>query len=134
MATVLVAEDDRDIRELVRLKLEQQGHTVTAVADGASAVDAARLRRPDIAVLDVLMPLMTGLEVRRALRASPDTATVPVILMTARARESDVAAELAATGTTPLDQTYLYVTKPFSPGELAGRVTAALAGSAAGPS
>lgn len=120
MARILVADDDVDIRELVEFKLATLGHDVIAVADGASAVDEVRRVRPDLAVLDVMMPGMTGLEAVRVIRAEPSLADLPVILLTARAQESD-----RETGfDSGADD---YITKPFSPRELAARVDALLA-------
>jgi DNA-binding response OmpR family regulator len=120
MATVLLAEDDADIRLLVALKLQQAGHEVRAVGDGASALADARERPPDLAVLDLVMPDMSGLEVCRALRQHPDTAGVPIIILTARAQQADVTAGYEAGANE-------YVVKPFSPRELATRVQALLA-------
>ena len=78
MSTVLVADDDADIRELVTFKLEQEGHEVHAVADGEAARRAVLDVSPDIVLLDVMMPRRTGLEVCEALRAAPETAGLPV--------------------------------------------------------
>jgi DNA-binding response OmpR family regulator len=103
---VLVADDDPDIRQLVRLRLERSGYTVISAQDGAEALELARERLPDIAILDVSMPHLSGLEVARELRAR--YAGLPVILLTARAGEADVH-EGAATGAD------CYMTKPFSP-------------------
>ena len=119
MATVLVADDDRDIRELVVFKLEQQGHRVLAVSDGPSALATASGEVVDVAVLDVMMPGMSGLDVCKVLKSRPATASLPVILLTAKAQEADIAAGLAGGA----DE---YVTKPFSPRELAARVAAVL--------
>src|SRR3954451_5218824 len=90
MVTVLVADDDADIRDLVVFKLEQAGHHVIAVGDGAAALTAAREHAPDLAVLDIMMPGMSGIDVCRELRASPATAHLPVIFLTARAQEADI--------------------------------------------
>lgn len=119
MAHILVADDDVDIRELVEFKLSTLGHEVVAVADGAAAVAAVRRQRPDLAVLDVMMPGMSGLEAVRVIRNDPELSDLPVILLTARAQESD-----RETGfDSGADD---YVTKPFSPRELAARVEALL--------
>jgi DNA-binding response OmpR family regulator len=117
---IVVADDDADIRDLVGFKLEQSGHEVELVADGAAAVSACRERRPDLVLLDVMMPGMSGLDACRALRDDTALATVPVILLTARAQESDIEQGFRAGADD-------YVVKPFSPRELASRVTAVLA-------
>ncbi|MQW75529.1 response regulator [Nocardioides sp. dk4132] len=120
MARILVADDDVDIRELVEFKLSTLGHDITAVADGQAAVDACRSSRPDLAVLDVMMPGVSGLDAIRVIRADPVLADLPVILLTARAQESDVENGFDSGADD-------YITKPFSPRELASRVEALLA-------
>jgi DNA-binding response OmpR family regulator len=120
LARILVADDDVDIRELVEFKLSTLGHEVVVVADGAAAVDACRAQRPDLAVLDVMMPGVSGLEAIRVIRADPRLADLPVILLTARAQESDVETGFDSGADD-------YITKPFSPRELASRVEALLA-------
>lgn len=119
MARILVADDDVDIRELVEFKLSTLGHEIVAVADGAAAIDACQLQRPDLAVLDVMMPGMSGLDAVRAIRNDPQLNDLPVILLTARAQESDVETGFDSGADD-------YVIKPFSPRELASRVTALL--------
>lgn len=120
MARILVADDDIDIRELVVFKLTTMGHEVVAVADGAAAVLACQEQRPDLAVLDVMMPGMSGLDAVRLIRSEAALADLPVILLTARAQESDVATGFDSGADD-------YITKPFSPRELAQRVEALLA-------
>src|SRR6204780_4234744 len=88
MATVLLAEDDADIRLLVTFKLKKAGHQVRAFGDGPSALAGARENPPDLAVLDIMMPGMSGLEVCRELRKDPATAKIPVILLTALAQRA----------------------------------------------
>jgi DNA-binding response OmpR family regulator len=119
VARILVADDDVDIRELVEFKLSTLGHEVVAVADGAAAIDACQASRPDLAVLDVMMPGVSGLDAIRAIRADPALADLPVILLTARAQESDVETGFDSGADD-------YITKPFSPRELAARVEALL--------
>ena len=119
MARILVADDDVDIRELVEFKLSTMGHDVVAVGDGAAAIDACLAERPDLAVLDVMMPGVSGLDAIRAIRAEPGLADLPVILLTARAQESDVETGFDSGADD-------YITKPFSPRELASRVQALL--------
>jgi two-component system response regulator MtrA len=118
-ARVVVADDDADIRDLVAFKLEAAGMQVVAVPDGAAALEACQTEPPDLVILDVMMPGMSGLDVCRALRDSIGLAQVPVILLTARAQESDVAQGFDAGADD-------YVVKPFSPRELAARVNAVL--------
>ena len=119
MARIVVADDDVDIRDLVVFKLEQSGHEVVSVGDGAAALEACRAGVPDLVVLDVMMPGMGGLDACRALRLEPALARVPVILLTARAQESDIEQGFNAGADD-------YVVKPFSPRELASRVAAVL--------
>lgn len=120
MARILVADDDVDIRELVEFKLSSMGHEIVAVGDGAAAVKACKAQKPDLAVLDVMMPGVSGLDAIREIRADPALADLPVILLTARAQESDVETGFDSGADD-------YITKPFSPRELALRVETLLA-------
>ncbi len=127
MKTVLVVDDDSDIRDLITWKLSLSGYETIAVADGeaamvAAAGDSPRAPgvRPDIVLLDWTMPRMSGIEVCEALRADPSTAELPIILLSAKAEESQLARGLAAGADD-------YLVKPFSPGELVRRVIALLA-------
>jgi len=115
----LIADDEADIRELVATKLTQVGFEVIAVGDGTIALSQARSRLPAVAILDVMMPGHSGLEVMAALAADPATAAIPVLLLSARSQEFDVRTglELGA---------YDYIIKPFSPRQLLERVEAAL--------
>ena len=117
--TVLVADDDDDILQLVSFRLQRAGYTVVTAADGQQALTAAREQRPDLAVLDVMMPGLNGYEVTRRLRADPATAGIPVILLTARVQEADVSRGFEAGADD-------YLRKPFSPQELRSRVQAIL--------
>jgi DNA-binding response OmpR family regulator len=112
---VLIADDDADILSLVRAVLERAGNEVISVGNGAQALASVTERKPDLAVLDISMPEVDGLEVLRRLRADSATSTLPVVLLSARAQEADVKLgfELGASA---------YVKKPFSPRELADRV------------
>ncbi|MGC5076848.1 response regulator transcription factor [Agrococcus sp. DT81.2] len=114
---ILVVDDDRDIRDLVAIKLESAGLDVETRADGAQALEAAVDGEWAVIVLDVMMPGMSGIDVLRAIRERGDQ--TPVILLTARGQEKDIEAGFAAGA----DH---YVTKPFSPRALLARVTAAL--------
>ena len=119
MSTILIADDDRDILDLVAFKLGAAGHELITATDGAGALTEARRAVPDIVVLDMGMPGMSGLDVCRELRADTITATIPVILLTARDQESDVEAGFDAGADD-------YIVKPFSPRELQNRVAALL--------
>jgi len=112
---VLVADDDRDILALVSFRLERSGYRVLQAHDGREALELAQAECPDLAIRDLMRPRLTGLEVTRELRGDERTRDLPVILLTARAQESDVQEGLAAGATA-------YVKKPFSPQELRDRV------------
>ena len=117
--TVLVADDDRDVLNLIRLRLERDGLRVLVAVDGAAALELAREQRPDVCVLDVMMPKLGGLEVLRALRGDPATIATRVILLTARSADTEVDEGLRRGADD-------YVVKPFSPQELRRRVRAQL--------
>ena len=123
MARIVVADDDADIRELVEFKLATLGHDIVTVGDGSAAVDACRTQHPDLAVLDIMMPGLTGLEAVKEMRANPEMAGIPVILLTARAQQSDVQIGYDSGADD-------YITKPFSPKDLASRVEACSPGAA----
>jgi DNA-binding response OmpR family regulator len=116
---VLVADDEEDIRALVAFRLRRAGYDVITAADGAEALTLATTRLPDLIVLDMMMPKATGLEVTRSLRELDSTRDIPVILLTARAQEADVASGFEAGADD-------YVKKPFSPMDLQLRVQALL--------
>jgi phosphate regulon transcriptional regulator PhoB len=117
--TVLVVDDERDIVELVRHHLLQAGYRVVSASDGRQAVDVALRERPDLIVLDLMLPVLPGAEVARMLKQNEKTRGVPIVMLTARGEEVDriVGLELGADD---------YVVKPFSPRELVLRVQAIL--------
>jgi DNA-binding response OmpR family regulator len=121
---VLVADDEDDIRALVSFRLKRAGYEVITAADGEEAFLLATTRLPDLVVLDMMMPKATGLEVTRNMREQATTKDIPIILLTARAQEADVARGFEAGAND-------YVKKPFSPQDLQARVQALLERSAA---
>jgi DNA-binding response OmpR family regulator len=88
---ILLAEDDRFLRRACEAAIRQRGFAIEAAPDGAAALEAARRERPDLVLLDMLMPRLSGLEVLRALRADPAMADVPVLILSNSSREQDVA-------------------------------------------
>lgn len=116
---VLVADDDGDILSLVSFRLERAGYDVLEAADGEEALRLAVERKPDLAILDVMMPKLTGYDVTREIRENDATRRMPVILLTARAQEADVTRGFDAGADD-------YIKKPFSPQELRARVQAIL--------
>ena len=118
--TILVADDDDDILQLVAFRLERAGYNVVTVGDGQAALAAAHEHLPDLAVLDVMMPGLNGYEVTRRLREDDATRDISVILLTARVQEADVSRGFEAGADD-------YLRKPFSPQELRSRVQAILA-------
>jgi two-component system OmpR family response regulator len=116
---VVVADDDADILDLLVFVLNRAGFETVGVTDGVAALAAIEANPPRLAILDIMMPGMSGIEVLRQVRASETISDLDVILLTARARDSDVDTGFA-TGASD------YVIKPFSPRELVQRVNAVL--------
>ena len=116
---ILLVEDERDIRELVRYSLEQEGLIVDEAADADTALERIGRRAPDLMVLDVMLPGMSGLELCRRMRAQPATAAMPILMLTAKGAEVDrvLGLEMGADD---------YVVKPFSPREVLARIRALL--------
>ena len=116
---VLVVEDEPDIRDLLAYHLEREGYHVTRSRSGADALRQVRARPPDLILLDLMLPELGGLEVCRRLRQDPRTASVPIVMLTARGEEVDriLGLELGADD---------YIVKPFSPKEVVARVRAVL--------
>lgn len=117
---VLIADDDADIRELVRYKLDRSGYELVAVEDGERAWAALNERRPDVAVLDVMMPGLSGIDVLKRVREHETLFDLPVILLTARGQDQDVDEGFVAGADD-------YIVKPFSPRRLVDRLESALA-------
>ncbi len=117
VSRVLVIEDDPDIAQLVAHYLEKAGFSTELLTNGRDALAAIAARPPDVVVLDLMLPQIDGLEICRMVRGNPSTAGVPIIMLTARAEESDriVGLEIGADD---------YLPKPFSPNELVARVRA----------
>ena len=118
---VLVVDDDPVIQKLLQVNFEMEGYKVVTGSDGQEGLARAREHRPDVVVLDVMMPRMNGLEVAAALKADPETADIPIVLLSAKAQEADVQAG-RATGADA------YMTKPFEPVELLQTVADLLGG------
>jgi DNA-binding response OmpR family regulator len=119
MAKILLAEDERQIGDMVDFKLTNAGHQIVRARDGEEALALAASARPDLVLLDVMMPALNGFEVLRRMKADPALATIPVIMLTAKGRERDVLAGLSGGAVD-------YIVKPFSLKELAARIDAAL--------
>ena len=116
---ILLVEDDANLVELIRYNLDKEGFDVASTPDGEEALVLAEEERPDVVVLDWMIANLSGIEVCRRLRRAPETASLPIIMLTARAEEGDRVRGLE----TGADD---YVTKPFSPRELVARVRALL--------
>jgi len=116
---ILIIEDDKDIVELVRYNLANEGFEVNAVGDGASGLAHLRKSPPDLLILDLMLPKMPGLEICKEIRRNPALNRLPILMLTARGEEADriVGLEMGADD---------YMTKPFSPRELVARVKALL--------
>ncbi len=119
-ATILVAADEQDIRELVAYRLSRAGYAVLQARDGEEAFQLVTVQVPDMAVLDVMMPRLSGFDLTQRFRATPATQRMPVLLMSASVQEADISRGLAAGADG-------YLTKPFTPDELLAQVEELLA-------
>src|SRR5215212_1656525 len=120
MAKILIAEDERDIRDLVAFTLRFAGHEVFAATNGEEAVELATKVNPDLILMDVRMPRMTGYEACKVMKANPDLKDIPVVFLTARGQETEIQQGLEAGAEE-------YLLKPFAPDQLTTRVKAILA-------
>jgi two-component system phosphate regulon response regulator PhoB len=116
---ILVVDDERDLVELIGMNLQRNGYEVLSAHDGATGLEMARKQRPDMLILDVMMPGLSGRDVTMALKADPDTAGMPILMLTAKTEETDVIVGLSMGADD-------YVTKPFSMKVLMARVAAVL--------
>lgn len=116
---ILIVEDEEDIQELLRVNLAREGFVTESVLTGENALASIRNDRPDLVLLDIMLPGIGGLEICRRLKSDPALQTIPIVMLTARGEESDVVVglELGADD---------YVTKPFSPRILMARIHAVL--------
>lgn len=108
---ILVCDDERHIVRLIQVNLERQGYNVVTAFDGKEGLEKVKAEKPDLCVLDVMMPYMDGFEVLKAIRRDPETEALPVIMLTAKAQDKDVF-EGYHYGAD------MYLTKPFNPMEL----------------
>lgn len=116
---ILIIEDEKDIVKMLEYNLKKEGFKTESCYDGNKALDVVRKERPDLIILDLMLPGMNGLEVCKELKKESETAPIPIIMLTAKSQESDkvIGLELGADD---------YVTKPFSPRELIARIKAVL--------
>jgi CheY-like chemotaxis protein len=115
MAKILIAEDERDIRDLIAFTLRFAGHEVVAVGNGAEAVEAAPLEMPDLILMDVRMPRMTGYEACQQIKTDPRVQHIPVVFLSAKGQESEIQSGFAVGASE-------YLLKPFAPMELTEKV------------
>ena len=120
MAKILIAEDERDIRDLVAFTLRFAGHEVVAAANGEEAVQLAPKENPDLILMDVRMPRMTGYDACRIIKADPKLKDIPVVFLSAKGQESEIQTGLEVGAEE-------YLLKPIAPDQLTERVKAILA-------
>ncbi|HEY4724102.1 MAG TPA: response regulator [Anaerolineae bacterium] len=119
MTKILIAEDERDIRDLVGFSLRFGGFDVVQAANGQEAVERAQVELPDLILMDVRMPKMTGYEACRQLKSSPATRDIPVVFLSAKGQETEIQQGIEVGAEE-------YILKPFAPDELARQVQAVL--------
>ena len=119
MAKILIAEDERDIRDLVAFTLRFAGHEVFAATNGEEAVEMAPKVNPDLVLMDVRMPRMTGYEACRIMKANPDLKDIPVVFLSAKGEESEIQQGLESGAEE-------YLLKPFAPDQLTNHIKAIL--------
>ncbi len=119
-ARIVVADDEGDIRRLIVFTLRRRGYEVLDANAGDVALELVRRELPDLVILDVMMPGLTGLQVAQALGEDPATASIPIVMLSAKGQVSEVEAGLSSGARA-------YLVKPFAPQELAGRVAEILA-------
>jgi CheY-like chemotaxis protein len=117
---IVVADDEADIRRLIVFTLKRRGYTIYEAAAGDLALELIRQEMPDLAVLDVMMPGLSGLEVARALASEPSTSQIPIVMLSAKGQAAEIEAGLASGARA-------YLVKPFVPQDLATRVAEILA-------
>ena len=115
MAKILIAEDERDIRDLVIFTLQFSGYEVVSAVNGQEAIDITRREQPDLILMDVRMPRMTGYEACRVLKKEELTQHIPIVFLSAKGQEQEVLSGLEAGATD-------YILKPFSPAHLTKRI------------
>ena len=120
MAKILIAEDERDIRDLIAFTLRFAGHEVFTAANGEEAVEMAPKVNPDLILMDVRMPRMTGYQACKVMKANPNLKDIPVVFLTARGQESEIQEGLEAGAEE-------YLLKPFAPDNLTARIKTVLA-------
>jgi CheY-like chemotaxis protein len=119
MAKIVIAEDEPDIRELVAFTLRFAGHEVITGANGQEGYELAKEHKPDLVMLDVRMPKMTGYEACQSIKAEPEIAHIPVVFLSAKGQESEIEQGLAVGAEE-------YLLKPFAPDQLTQKVTEVL--------
>lgn len=120
MTKIVIAEDEPDIRDLITFTLRFAGFEVIAGANGEEGYELAKREKPDLVMMDVRMPKMTGYEACRKIKADPEIAHIPVIFLSAKGQENEIQTGLDAGAEE-------YLLKPFAPGDLAERIRAVLA-------